>query len=43
MREQLTELARRNNLIIFADETYDKLRLAGSGDDAEKDRICEWK
>ena len=27
MLEQLAELARRNNLVIFADEIYDKLIL----------------
>ncbi len=32
MLEQLAELARRNNLVIFADEIYDKLIL----DDGEK-------
>ena len=30
MLEQLAELARRNNLIVFADEIYDKLILDGS-------------
>src|SRR6202035_1857729 len=34
MLEQLAELARRNNLVIFADEIYDKLIL----DKSEKDQ-----
>ena len=34
MLEQIAELARRNNLVIFADEIYDKLIL----DDDEKDQ-----
>ena len=34
MLEQLAELARRNNLVIFADEIYDKLML----DEGEKDQ-----
>jgi alanine-synthesizing transaminase len=33
MLEQLAELARRNNLVIFADEIYDKLILDGSEKD----------
>ena len=32
MLEQLAELARRNNLVIFADEIYDKLILGESGE-----------
>ena len=36
MLEQLAELARRNNLVIFADEIYDKLIL-GDAEKAEKD------
>ena len=33
MLEQLAELARRNNLVIFADEIYDKLILDEGGSD----------
>ena len=36
MLEQLAELARRNNLVIFADEIYDKLIL---DDGAKKTNI----
>lgn len=36
MLEQLAELARRNNLVIFADEIYDQLIL----DDGEKGNHC---
>src|ERR1700719_208009 len=32
MLEQLADLARRNNLVIFADEIYDKLILGESGE-----------
>src|ERR1700688_3351967 len=32
MLQQLAELARRNNLVIFADEIYDKLILGESGE-----------
>jgi alanine-synthesizing transaminase len=37
MLEQLAELARRNNLVIFADEIYDKLILGESGWDGTGD------
>src|ERR1700686_5259103 len=37
MLEQLAEIARRNNLVIFADEIYDKLIL----DKSEKDQRSE--
>jgi alanine-synthesizing transaminase len=39
MLEQLADLARRNNLVIFADEIYDKLILDEPGKDgSERDR-----
>jgi len=33
MLEQIAELARRHNLVIFADEIYDKLIMDGEGED----------
>src|SRR5256712_10893628 len=36
MLEQMAELARRHNLVIFADEIYDKLILGGDNKDDDK-------
>jgi len=38
MLERLAELARRNNLVIFADEIYDKLILSEPGKDGDNEK-----
>ena len=42
--ERIVELARRNHLVIFADEIYDKLILDGGGTrrSLRSRRMCRW-